>query len=750
MRWRCALNSEVKAMSKIPKLILAFWFGGPLAAFAGGVLTNVPVLGMSLILGLNGSVTSAPAEVVAGAGSIKGSFSGTSLNNTYLDTNPSVVPLAPGQTYTATFRYKILTTPDKGFETLFYSPTGGNAGVWLAGSTINGVAGETGTVTFTNTLGPYSDYRLHWNVVGNGAISIDDIRVTNVSTGQTVVQEGLEQTIPTYVFANARTAYLLNLAATATDVVDKQDGSHTPVPFGQRMTFAGSVKYSKNSSYIVHHIRSHAETYIDWSSIADLPVDFLRTGGDFNFGPDSTSGRQYPATTAKARFPDRADKAIVGYVASMEFGPGDMAFDPSWDTDGDRLIDPGVTNLPSYVDLKVYNPTWRGYVAAYWTDSWRAHIQKSLDVLAVEHFDGVMFDVMTSYWYWLQAYPALDVNTLRQQYVDLLKWSSDYAKATYGSAFLITVNLDPAVKDYFPDFGRYIDAGYYQNAFFRWDGSGVIDGYGQSISRSGFSNPPIDFIRNQGLSVLDMDHLGTGTTSSVVTFTNYDDRIATATLLKLFDWAVRSGSTPYSTTLYMDIVPYTHGFPRFVRMLPGLPSYANTPQNNWVIGSEQADAITTGAGDDLIYGGPGDDVIDGGAGMNTAYYLGPRSNFNITNSAGTLTVTDTTGAEGKDTLKNIQRLQFADQVVDVGTVLTTSQLDCLFNWAERTYPAYFSPPGASSATSGPYYFRRYSGTGNYLANSAADNSIYVLGPAFGSSPLNVGSASSFLSGAGCQ
>lgn len=80
---------------------------------------------------------------------------------------------------------------------------------------------------------------------------------------------------------------------------------------------------------------------------------------------------------------------------------------------------------------------------------------------------------------------------------------------------------------------------------------------------------------------------------------------------------------------------------------------------------------------------------------------------------------------------------------------TGSAADCLFNWAERTVPQYFAPAGAASTTLTPYYYRYYTGTKNYLATSSADNHIWVLGSAFGSSPLDVGPISVFLTTAGC-
>lgn len=91
----------------------------------------------------------------------------------------------------------------------------------------------------------------------------------------------------------------------------------------------------------------------------------------------------------------------------------------------------------------------------------------------------------------------------------------------------------------------------------------------------------------------------------------------------------------------------------------------------------------------------------------------------------------------------------AEQVIR-GAYGQLDNSDCIFNWAERTYQPYFSPPVATSATYAPYYYRYYSGTGNYLATSSADNHLWVLGPSFGNGLLDVGPVTSFLGLAGCQ
>jgi subtilisin family serine protease len=79
----------------------------------------------------------------------------------------------------------------------------------------------------------------------------------------------------------------------------------------------------------------------------------------------------------------------------------------------------------------------------------------------------------------------------------------------------------------------------------------------------------------------------------------------------------------------------------------------------------------------------------------------------------------------------------------------TPPADCVFNWAERTYPQFFAPAGAASATSAPYYYRYYPGTANYLAVSTIDNDVWVLGPLSANRVLNVGSLANFQTSAGC-
>ena len=163
---------------------------------------TVPLV-RGLVLESIGEQTENADEVLSGQRSIKGTYTGNSSNQVYLRTDAALFPLAPGRSYRVTFRYKILTQPDRGFEVLFFSPKAGAVGNFLPSQNISGPVGTTGVAELTNTLGNFDDYQLRWNVVGRGAIAIDDIRLIDVSTGGVLLTEDVEGTAPSFRLAQA-------------------------------------------------------------------------------------------------------------------------------------------------------------------------------------------------------------------------------------------------------------------------------------------------------------------------------------------------------------------------------------------------------------------------------------------------------------------------------------------------------------------------------------------------------------------
>lgn len=89
--------------------------------------------------------------------------------------------------------------------------------------------------------------------------------------------------------------------------------------------------------------------------------------------------------------------------------------------------------------------------------------------------------------------------------------------------------------------------------------------------------------------------------------------------------------------------------------------------------------------------------------------------------------------------------------LDVGNGQVTGTLsDCIFNWAENTYPSLFSPPTRQNGTILGYTYRYYSATNIYLA-TAGDGNVYVYAPSiFGDKITNVGTMSYYANLAGCH
>jgi hypothetical protein len=211
--------------------------------------TPAPRLGPGFTLESAGSWTSNPSEVIAGTESVKGSYSGTSTFTVFLQTNASVIPLTSGHTYQASFQYKILTAAANGFQASFFSPTAlsqkGN-GAAPGGAQIKGAAGTTGTATIMSTLGSYTDYSLLWGINGSGAISINNIQITDQTTGVALPVNVVNQ-------AGPGPALQLNGAQVTTDPTLVLDGTASlRLTNSQGLSIKPSVvPLAANTTYII-------------------------------------------------------------------------------------------------------------------------------------------------------------------------------------------------------------------------------------------------------------------------------------------------------------------------------------------------------------------------------------------------------------------------------------------------------------------------------------------------------------------
>lgn len=523
-------------------------------------------------------------------------------------------------------------------------------------------AGDSGEATLTNTLGDYDDYQIYWNIIGKGSISIDSVSLR--AEPDDVVIAALDFEPPTYWFPGLRTDYRLDLTDNGTAVIDRQSGETTVVPYGEKMFFQDMLKFSKDTSYIIHHVRSQMEIHGGWHELAGMPVDWLRTDGTWSWEGKSAWECIDERFETPMAFPDQPDKVITGYVDFCEVFPVDWdpAYNPAWDKDGDLYIDDGVT-VPDYIAADTLNSLFDIYMANYWTDSWLEQLKKKVDLIAAQNFNGVFFDVLPAHATWSQVHPEMDAELLKKREMDLLAKISAYAKEQYGSSFLVTGNIGTNAREYFHNLGDYLDGGYYQAFFFNWLGTGEVNEYAYTVD----GEKCLDFLRDRGLQVFTFENIGTGTHNAEdlqnydeKVSRNYDYAITRENMLPIFFWAAKSDVTPYITTNFM-FDSFANGmFPRISRIIPGRPPFSDTPYDDWALGSGASDEFSTGAGDDMAYGGSGDDKIDGGAGDDVAYYAGPRKDYDVTREGETVIVIAIRGDEGRDVLTNIEKLIFSD------------------------------------------------------------------------------------------
>jgi hypothetical protein len=86
---------------------------------------------------------------------------------------------------------------------------------------------------------------------------------------------------------------------------------------------------------------------------------------------------------------------------------------------------------------------------------------------------------------------------------------------------------------------------------------------------------------------------------------------------------------------------------------------------NTLNGGAGDDVLTGGAGNDTLIGGQGNDAIDGGGGNDSAAFTGILASYAITNlGVGTFRIS---GANGNDTVANVEFLVFSDQTVNLGS-----------------------------------------------------------------------------------
>ncbi|MBI2771110.1 MAG: M10 family metallopeptidase C-terminal domain-containing protein [Burkholderiales bacterium] len=167
------------------------------------------------------------------------------------------------------------------------------------------------------------------------------------------------------------------------------------------------------------------------------------------------------------------------------------------------------------------------------------------------------------------------------------------------------------------------------------------------------------------------------------------------------------------------------------------------------IGGQSVDAITGNDLDNALMGRGGNDILDGGAGTDTAVFTGRYSDYTITRSGTTYTVTDkVSGRDGSDQVTNIEQFRFSD-----GTLAAASLIAYVPTRAESlsilgVYRGFFGTAApaaiytAAAAVVGSASTSAYAiAVGNNFSSTTSDAlSSQVMGN-FGMSTTTLGTAS---------
>ncbi len=93
-------------------------------------------------------------------------------------------------------------------------------------------------------------------------------------------------------------------------------------------------------------------------------------------------------------------------------------------------------------------------------------------------------------------------------------------------------------------------------------------------------------------------------------------------------------------------------------------------------GNDLNNSLNGNSANNTLEGVKGDDIIDGKSGEDIAIFTGDRSEYTITNHTTYLVVSDqVSGRDGIDQVIDCETLQFADQDVETGGILSVNELD---------------------------------------------------------------------------
>ena len=166
---------------------------------------------------------------------------------------------------------------------------------------------------------------------------------------------------------------------------------------------------------------------------------------------------------------------------------------------------------------------------------------------------------------------------------------------------------------------------------------------------------------------------------------------ATGPVVQSYDVATSSNLTISGNTLTInpssDLANSTHYFVTLnsgsIKDIAG-NSYAGTSSYDFTTVVPVSSSISGATGNDIFHAGSGDKTFDGGAGVDTVIFSGKESDYSIIFGTTGFAVKDNVGADGIDTVINIEKLQFTDHSLSIAATP-----DAVLQESYRIYKAAF-------------------------------------------------------------
>jgi hypothetical protein len=172
------------------------------------------------------------------------------------------------------------------------------------------------------------------------------------------------------------------------------------------------------------------------------------------------------------------------------------------------------------------------------------------------------------------------------------------------------------------------------------------------------------------------------------------------TVIDFFDTQASAANSYYSA--YSRTALYTGEYNVGIAHNAVIENAIGGSANDTITGNSSDNNIAGDAGDDLIEGNGGDDTIDGGAGTeDVAVFNDAYANYTITESGGTYTVAHNggAGADGTDTITNVEFFEFTDQTIDLSTWPTVTATTTPTNTGAQGASGSGSPYSSGSSSS---------------------------------------------------